>query len=88
MRPMKFAVEGPEQVQAAEQQLRQAGKLNGKGGTDNVLPAIVSALELYQGKLVQLRPIFSDLLWDGLTMLCSASKGGKSWRSTVCRVHR
>jgi len=50
------------------------------------LPPIVSALELYQGKLVRLRPFFEDLFWDGLTMLVARPKAGKSWLTLQCAV--
>ena len=44
-----------------------------------VLPTLVSATELYRGEIVALRPLFEDLLWDGLTMLIARPKAGKSW---------
>ena len=49
-----------------------------KGGTA-VLPTLYSATDLYQGQIVALRPLFEDLLWDGLTMLIARPKAGKSW---------
>ncbi len=44
----------------------------------SVLPPLVSATELYRGQIVTLRPLFEDLLWDGLTMLIARPKAGKS----------
>ena len=43
------------------------------------LPAVNTALDLYQGQIVRLRPIFEDLLWDGLTLFFAKPKAGKSW---------
>jgi len=43
------------------------------------LPPLVSATDLYRGQIVTLRPLFQDLLWDGLTMLIARPKAGKSW---------
>jgi RecA-family ATPase len=51
------------------------------------LPPLVSATELYQGQIVSLRPLFEDLLWDGLTMLIARPKAGKSWLTLQCAVH-
>ena len=39
----------------------------------------MSATELYQGTFAQLRVLFDDLLWDGLTMFIARPKAGKSW---------
>lgn len=44
-----------------------------------VLPSLVSATELYRGKIPILRPLLQGLLWDGLTMLIARPKAGKSW---------
>jgi AAA domain len=52
-----------------------------------VLPPLVSATELYRGQIVALRPLFEDLLWDGLTMLIARPKAGKSWLTLQCAVH-
>jgi AAA domain len=52
-----------------------------------VLPPLVSATELYQGQIVTLRPLFEDLLWDGLTMLIARPKAGKSWLTLQCAIH-
>lgn len=52
-----------------------------------ILPPLVSATELYQGQIVALRPLFEDLLWDGLTMLIARPKAGKSWLTLQCAVH-
>ena len=51
------------------------------------LPPLVSATELYRGQVVTLRPLFEDLLWDGLTMLIARPKAGKSWLTLQCAVH-
>jgi DNA-binding transcriptional ArsR family regulator len=51
------------------------------------LPLLVSATELYRGQIVTLRPLFEDLLWDGLTMLIARPKAGKSWLTLQCAVH-
>src|ERR1035437_1593312 len=51
------------------------------------LPPLVSATELYRGQIVTLRPLFEDLLWDGLTMLIARPKAGKSWLTLQCAVH-
>src|ERR1700690_1954410 len=52
----------------------------------SVLPALVSATELYRGHVVTLRPLFEGLLWDGLTMLIARPKAGKSWLTLQCAV--
>jgi hypothetical protein len=52
-----------------------------------VLPPLVSATELYQGQILTLRPLFEDLLWDGLTMLIARPKAGKSWLTLQCAVY-
>src|ERR1700730_12806183 len=52
-----------------------------------VLPPLVSAAELYRSQIVTLRPLFEDLLWDGLTMLIARPKAGKSWLTLQCAVH-
>jgi len=51
------------------------------------LPPLVSATELYRGQIVSLRPLFENLLWDGLTMLIARPKAGKSWLTLQCAVH-
>ena len=50
-------------------------------------PLLVSATELYRGQIVSLRPLFENLLWDGLTMLIARPKAGKSWLTLQCAVH-
>jgi len=50
------------------------------------LPPTVSAADLYEGKLAHLRPLFEDLLYDGLTMLVAKPKAGKSWLTLQCAV--
>src|SRR4051812_18340378 len=52
-----------------------------------VMPALVSATELYRCEIATLRPLFEDLLWDGLTMLIARPKAGKSWLTLQCAVH-
>jgi AAA domain/Winged helix-turn-helix DNA-binding len=52
-----------------------------------VLPALISATELYQGQIVALRPLLEGLLWDGLTMLIARPKAGKSWLTLQCAVY-
>jgi DNA-binding transcriptional ArsR family regulator len=52
-----------------------------------ILPPLVSATELYRGQIVSLRPLFENLLWDGLTMLIARPKAGKSWLTLQCAVH-
>ena len=52
-----------------------------------VLPPLISAAELYRDQIVTLRPLFADLLWDGLTMLIARPKAGKSWLTLQCAVH-
>jgi DNA-binding MarR family transcriptional regulator len=49
-------------------------------------PALVSAAELYRGQLVNLRPLFEGLLWDGLTLFIAKPKAGKSWFTLQCAV--
>ena len=67
-------------VVALEDQFRSSGKLNGCVNLETPgLPALVSAIELYQGNITQLRVLFDDLLWDGLTMFIARPKAGKSW---------
>src|ERR1700686_3986111 len=44
----------------------------------STLPPVSSALELYQCQIVRLRPLFENLLWDGLTMFVAKPKAGKS----------
>jgi DNA-binding transcriptional ArsR family regulator len=51
------------------------------------LPSLVSATELYRGQIVTLRPLFQDLLWDGLTMLIARPKAGKSWLTLQLAVN-
>jgi DNA-binding transcriptional ArsR family regulator len=51
------------------------------------LPPLVSARDLYRGQIVTLRPLFQDLLWDGLTMLIARPKAGKSWLTLQFAVH-
>ena len=77
MPPVKFAFEDPQQVQAAEEQLREAGKLNGKERT--ALPKLTTATALYAGEVTTLRMLLDSLLWNGLTMLVARPKAGKSW---------
>jgi hypothetical protein len=74
----QFKVRDETDVQAAEDQLRQAGKLNGAAVTDTA-PHLISATELYLGNVVRLRPLLEDLAWDGLTMIIARPKAGKSW---------
>jgi len=50
------------------------------------LPHIVSAMELYSGEVVRLRPLVEGLIWDGLTMLVGKPKSGKSWLMLQCAV--
>jgi len=52
-----------------------------------VLPPLVSATELYRGQVATLRPLFDNLLWDGLTMLIARPKAGKSWLTLQFAVH-
>jgi len=52
-----------------------------------VPPPLISAAELYRDQIVTLRPLFEDLLWDGLTMLIARPKAGKSWLTLQCAVH-
>ena len=58
-------------------------KLRGTWGsqapTHPPLPQLVSAAELYQGTVRDVRPLFEGLAWDGLTMLIARPKAGKSW---------
>jgi DNA-binding transcriptional ArsR family regulator len=51
------------------------------------LPSLITATELYRGQVITLRPLFEDLLWDGLTMLIARPKAGKSWLTLQCAVH-
>jgi hypothetical protein len=51
------------------------------------LPRVVSATELYEGKIVQARELLTGLLWDGLTMLVAKPKAGKSWLTLAIAVH-
>jgi len=85
---MKFTVEAPEQVNEAEQRLRDAGKLNGHaGGNGTAPPLLISATELYRGQVVRLKPVFENLLFDGLTMLVARPKAGKSWLTLQAAIH-
>ena len=53
-----------EDVAELEDNFRISGKLNADVGVNPlVLPTLVSATELYQGKIAQLRALFADLLW-------------------------
>jgi hypothetical protein len=45
-----------------------------------------SAAELYDAEIAPLRPLFANLLWDGLTMLVAKPKAGKSWFTLQCAV--
>jgi hypothetical protein len=87
--PVKFTVQSPEDVAAAEHQLHDAGKLNGHPAArpGAAAPQLISATQLYQGECAKLRPVFGDLLWDGLTMLTAKPKAGKSWLTLQCAVH-
>lgn len=51
------------------------------------LPPLVSAAELYEGKITRLQPVFEGLLWDGLTILVARPKAGKSWLTLQTAVH-
>ncbi|MGD1096792.1 MAG: AAA family ATPase [Bryobacteraceae bacterium] len=53
----------------------------------STLPPLVTATELYRGRIVTLRPLFQDLLWDGLTMLIARPKAGKSWLTLQAAIH-
>jgi hypothetical protein len=53
----------------------------------SVLPPIVSAAELYQGTVRNLRPLFEGLAWDGLTMLIARPKAGKSWLTLQAAIY-
>jgi AAA domain-containing protein/winged helix-turn-helix DNA-binding protein len=88
--PVKFDIRTPEAIQAVEEQLRNAGKLNGHGGSDAAavaLPKLVSAADLYRGDVIKLRPLFEDLAWDGLTMITARPKAGKSWLTLQAAIH-
>jgi hypothetical protein len=89
MPPVKFDLQSPEEVTAAEEQLRNAGKLSGNGASDEeeALPKLVSAADLYRGDLIKLRPLFEDLAWDGLTMIIARPKAGKSWLTLQAAIH-
>jgi DNA-binding transcriptional ArsR family regulator len=67
-------------IAALEDHFRSAGMLKGDVRVENLaLPELVSAIDLYQGNITQLRALFDDLLWDGLTMFIARPKAGKSW---------
>jgi hypothetical protein len=88
--PVKFDIRTPEAIQGVEEQLRNAGKLNGHGGSDAAavaLPKLVSAADLYRGDVIKLRPLFEDLAWDGLTMITARPKAGKSWLTLQAAIH-
>ena len=51
------------------------------------LPPLISATDLYLGNMTTLRPLFQDLMWDGLTMLIARPKAGKSWLMLQAAVH-
>jgi hypothetical protein len=51
-------------------------------------PQLISASQLYQGGFPELRPIFRDLLWNGLTMLIARPKAGKSWLTLQLAAHK
>jgi DNA-binding transcriptional ArsR family regulator len=69
-----------EDVAELEDHFRSSGKLGADGGVNSLaLPTLVSATELYEGKIAQLRVLFDGLLWDGLTMFIARPKAGKSW---------
>jgi hypothetical protein len=86
---MKFDVQTPEEVKAAEEQVRNAGKLNVNGTSDAAaaLPKLISAADLYRGDVIRLRPLFEDLAWDGLTMIIARPKAGKSWLTLQAAIH-
>jgi DNA-binding transcriptional ArsR family regulator len=53
----------------------------------SVLPALVSAAELYDGEVRDVRPLLEGLAWDGLTMLIARPKAGKSWLLLQAAIH-
>ncbi len=54
---------------------------------ESILPAIISASELYTGRVARLRPLLEELLWDGLTMLVAKPKAGKSWLTLQLAIY-
>lgn len=77
---MRFSVRDQVDVAAAEEALRQAGKLNGQAAAPSLERLkLVTASELYKGKIAVLRMLLESLLWAGLTMLVAKPKAGKSW---------
>jgi hypothetical protein len=45
----------------------------------NVMPPVITGIELYRGQAVTLAMLLDGLLWAGLTMLVARPKAGKSW---------
>jgi len=78
---MRFDVRTDEDLAAAEQRLRDEGKLDRE--TDAAphiqLPRVHSAADLYNSEIEAPQPLVEGLLYDGLTMLIAKPKDGKSW---------
>jgi DNA-binding transcriptional ArsR family regulator len=53
----------------------------------SAIPRLVTATELYAGKIIEPRALIADLLWDGLTMLVAKPKAGKSWLTLQIAVY-
>ncbi len=91
MQPLKIAIEDPAQIATVKEALQRAGKLNGNPqlalrGARQEIPTLVTAAELYLSKMVGLRPLLENALWDGLTLFVAPPKAGKSWFALQCAV--
>jgi DNA-binding transcriptional ArsR family regulator len=66
-------------------------RLRGNWGSDRpertVSPVLVSATELYNGNIRDVKPLLEGLAWDGLTMLIARPKAGKSWLMLQVAIH-
>lgn len=77
MPPVKFAVEGPEQVQAAEEQLRHAGKLNGASKIDE--PRVLSVADILALDVKEPEMLIAGVLpAAGASLSVGAAKSGKT----------
>jgi hypothetical protein len=74
-----------QEVRAQSELDRLIGKWDASVGSS--LPRLTSAAELYAGEVVRLRPLFEDLLWDGLTLFFAKAKAGKSWWTLQMAIH-
>jgi len=79
MSPVKFTIDGPEQVQAAEKQLRQAGKLNGVAAETVTLPRVLSVADIFALDVREPEMLIAGVLpAAGASLSVGAAKSGKT----------